>query len=136
MYGYVREVLTGLLLSVVCVVAAAVVASIDPWDNGVPWVNWAAISSTAVISVCVSVFIAVYAEIEGRAVIFAGGLATFLFISTFFGWIAAAGLTDTSEGIDPVYSSLVWSCYAVPFLVMPISTLVMYLVGAFASIRK
>lgn len=64
MYKHVREVITGVIMSIVVMVASAVLASIDPWANGVPWVNWLVISLMTVFAVVVSVVIAANTQKE------------------------------------------------------------------------
>lgn len=130
MYKHVREVKSGLVLSLVLWAIMAAVAIIDPWGNGVPWANWITISAICTISVATATICTAEATDETKFWGFNfGALCTWL---VFAGLVV--GLMFTGKGgLDPAYHSLAWSFYAVPFVVLPISALVQYLVGASAQ---
>ncbi len=133
MYEHVRQVITGLVLGVVVIIAAGVVANIDPWDNGMMWTNWLVISLVSLFAIVASVVVSSLCDDDEFEFWFAHGacLAVWAFVIGFAVGIATTGPGDS--GLDPIYHSLAWSVYAVPMVVLLISALVNYIVGAVAE---
>ncbi len=133
MYEHVREIVCGLILSLVFMAITAVVAVVDPWSNGVPWANWAAISVVAVFSVSTATVCMIESDNENDIWI--------LNMFSLVGWLMVAGFsiamatTQEEGGLDPAYHSLAWSIFAVPFVVLPVTTMVQYLAGAVSARR-
>lgn len=130
MYDNVREVVTGLILSLAYSVILAVVAIINPWGNHASWVSWLALAVVSTVAVIVA-----------TTALILGGLWELTFISfcawTVVGGVIASSMTvTTADGISPQYHSLVWTVYAVPLLVLPLTATVQYLAGAVAERRK
>lgn len=125
----VRAISWGLILSVVYMIIAAIVAVIDPFKNGVPWVNWLTLSVVMVISATVVTWITSEIDSDGE---FWGWVG--LAVSS---WLVAGGVvgsmvTAPNNGILPEYHALVWTTFAVPFVTLPVTALIQYLVGAAA----
>lgn len=135
MYTHVREVVSGLILSLIFIVVIGVVAIINPWDNGVPWANWLAIS--VVTMLCVggtTAFATIANEQSDESYYWGGPLIVLTLWSLVAGFIVGIA-TTTKDGLDPAYHSLAWTVFAVPYLVMPLASLVQYLAAASAANR-
>lgn len=64
MYQNARRVVSSLIIIFVCIIAAAVVAAVDPFDNGGPWINWLTLSVFSTITVITSTTVATSAKSE------------------------------------------------------------------------
>lgn len=125
MYEHVRTVVWGLILSVIFIVGTGVVALIDPFNNGVPWINWLTMSIAVILSVVTSTIIAVtFDDSEGDFWITLGTACV--------AWLVGGGMTIgiVSSGIDSKYHALLATAFAIPFAVMPLAALVQYIVEA------
>lgn len=133
-YSYVPEAIWGLILTSVLAAITAVVAIIDPWDNGVPWVNWLAITVVIVISVAVATACAMVVDDEREfwPLLACSVVAWAIFASI----VIAENTSGERPSIPATYHSLAWTLYAVPLLTLPVSALVQYLAGASAAERK
>lgn len=135
MYKHVREVRSGLVLSLVLWAIMAAVAIIDPWGNGVPWANWVSLSVVSTLCVGASTGFAISAtEQKDESLYWGGPLIALVFWGLIAGYVVGIS-TSTEGGLDPAYRSLAWTIFAVPFLVLPLACLVQYLAGASAANR-
>jgi len=134
-YKHVREVWTGLVLTVVFTSITGVIAIIDPWDNGVPWANWLTISVVTTLCVGVTTVSAVFAVENTDEDYYWGMPLVVLGLWTMIAGFTVGIATTTKDGLDPRYHSLAWTIFAVPYLAMPLSALVQYLSAASAHNR-
>lgn len=133
MYENVRAISWGLILSIAYVAIIAVVAVIDPFNNGVPWVNWLTLSVVTVIAVIAATVIATEASDDTE--FWGASLVTIIFWAV-LGGVSSMMTTGSSNGIRPEYHPLVWTAWAVPLVVLPITVLAQYLIGAAAHRRE
>lgn len=124
------QVSVGLVLSFVVYIIAAVVAVADPFSIDSPWLAWIVLSILGTVGVIAAVVLASMTDNEKD---FWGLLVAAWAIYLVAGAFVSGLFTATDGGIDLRFSSLVWTAYAVPLLVMPVSSLVMYLTMARVS---
>lgn len=133
MYENVRAISWGLILSLIWVTIIAVVAIIDPFKNGMPWVNWLVISIAAVISVVAATWLTAAADSDED---FWLGTLMIVVIWTMVGGGLAWAATHSERGLQATYHPLVWSSYGAPIGLFPVTALAQYLIGAAAHNRE
>lgn len=117
-------VLVGLIMCAVTTVAAGIVSILDPFNNGINWVNWLMLSLAAAISIILAVIMAANTTDNSS---YWGSLAGGWIASAIIGGVlASVATTEPGSG----YASLVWSAYGTQLFTLIIAGMVMYLVGA------
>ncbi|MFO0971358.1 MAG: hypothetical protein U0520_03380 [Candidatus Saccharimonadales bacterium] len=125
----IRVTICGLVLSGTAVVIAAVVAMIDPFNNGMPWMNWLTLSVVSVIAVAFTTTNAIIVRSDDKWLIFYHAASAF-FLWLIPGSVIVAMITDS---VQPKYDSLVWAAWSIPLLLLPITALAQYLIVVIAN---
>lgn len=121
MFKHARQVILGLVLSFIVIIATGVVSFIDPFNNGIPWINWLVLSTICIIAIMMS---AINVSVSNTEEDYWYGILTILLL-----WLIIAGMFIGYVLMDygTNYTSLIWSVYGSFAFMFPLSGMFMYL---------